>query len=395
VVVRAAGASRVGSALVAVLAAMALVAGCSSGDDTSSGEDPSTTSTTTTVAEPDPSLASPSEPGPFAVGRRTLQLSDAERGRDLVADVWYPAAPGTTGAPSVYQFIPGIEFASSSALADVAVSTDGPFPLVVYSHGSGGLRYVASFFTELLASHGFVVASVDHVGNTAIELVAGGEFDRDQIAYDRVADVDLLITEMLAASSSTDSPFAGSIDAERVGVTGHSFGGFTALASVGGYTNDLGTLPGDDRIDAVVAMAPASELNSAEELEAVDVPTLLVSGTRDVTTPIDPDTEKAWELVSGRPLWRVDLVDAGHQSFTDVCDYQELLPTLNAPQLLIDAVADYAAEGCTPELMPIDTAHELINRNSVAFLLAYVAGETDYEAFLAQEVPGEVVQVKE
>jgi predicted dienelactone hydrolase len=233
------------------------------------------------------------------------------------------------------------------------------------------------------------------VGNTAIELVAGGEFDRDQIAYDRVADVDLLITEMLAASSSTDGPFAGSIDAERVGVTGHSFGGFTALASVGGYTNDLGTLPGDDRIDAVVAMAPASELNSAEELEAVDVPTLLVSGTRDVTTPIDPDTEKAWELVSGRPLWRVDLVDAGHQSFTDVCDYQQLLPTLNAPQLLIDAVADYAAEGCTPELMPIDTAHELINRNSVAFLLAYVAGEADYEAFLAQEVQGEVVQVKE
>ena len=37
----------------------------------------------------------------------------------------------------------------------------------------------------------------------------------------------------------------------------------------------------------------------------------------------------------------------------------------------------------------------LINRNSVAFLLAYVAGESDYEAFLAQEVPGEVVQVKE
>jgi predicted dienelactone hydrolase len=312
-----------------------------------------------------------------------------------VTDVWYPAEAGTTGDASVYQFIPGIEFASQTALADVAVSTDGPFPLVVYSHGSGGLRYVASFFTELLASHGFVVAAVDHVGNTAIELVAGGEFDRDQIAYDRVLDVDQVITQLLDASAAEGGQLSGTIDPERIGITGHSFGGFTAFASVGGYRNDLGSIPGDDRIDAVAAMAPASELNSTEELEAVDVPTLLVSGTRDETTPIDPDTEKAWQYVSGRPLWRVDITDAGHQSFTDVCDYQELLPTLNAPQLLIDAVAEYAAEGCTEELVPIDTAHELINRNTVAFLLAYVAGEEGYEAFLAQEVPGEVVQVKE
>lgn len=380
----------------AVVAAVTLLAaGCSDGDSGDDAGAGSTASTTTTVAEPDPSLSPPDEPGPYAVGRTTLQLDDTSRSRPLVADVWYPAEAGATGDPSVYQFIPGIEFASENALAEVTVSTDGPFPLVVYSHGSGGLRYVASFFTELLASHGFVVASVDHVGNTAVELVAGGDVDRDQVAYDRVLDVEFLITQVLDASAAGEGLLSGSVDPERVGISGHSFGGFTAFAAVGGYTNDLGSVDGDDRIDAVVAMAPASELNSAEELEAVDVPTLLVSGTRDETTPIDPDTEKAWELVSGRPLWRVDITDAGHQSFTDVCSYQELLPTLDAPQLLIDAVDEYALEGCTEELLPIDEAHSLINRNSVAFLLAYVAGEADYEAFLAQEVPGEVVQVKE
>jgi predicted dienelactone hydrolase len=380
----------------AVVAAVTLLAaGCSDGDSGDDAGGGSTASTTTTVAEPDPSLSPPDEPGPYAVGRTTLQLDDTSRSRPLVADVWYPAEAGATGDPSVYQFIPGIEFASENALAEVTVSTDGPFPLVVYSHGSGGLRYVASFFTELLASHGFVVASVDHVGNTAVELVAGGDVDRDQVAYDRVLDVEFLITQVLDASAAGEGLLSGSVDPDRVGVSGHSFGGFTAFAAVGGYTNDLGSVEGDDRIDAVVAMAPASELNSAEELEAVDVPTLLVSGTRDETTPIDPDTEKAWELVSGRPLWRVDITDAGHQSFTDVCSYQELLPTLDAPQLLIDAVDEYALEGCTEELLPIDEAHSLINRNSVAFLLAYVAGEADYEAFLAQEVPGEVVQVKE
>ncbi len=378
----------------ATLLAVALLAGaCSDGDDDAAAEQPTTT--TTEAVAPDASRAPPAEPGPHAVGRTTLELDDGSRSRPLVADVWYPADADAVGDPSIYQFIPGIEFASESALAEVPVAADGPYPLVIYSHGSGGLRYVASFFTELLASHGFVVASVDHVGNTAVELVAGGDVDRDQIAYDRVLDVEFLIDQMLAASSAGEGLLSGSVDPERIGVSGHSFGGFTAFAAVGGYTNDLGTVPGDDRIDAVVAMAPASELNSTDELEAVDVPTLLVSGTRDETTPIDPDTEKAWELVSGRPLWRVDITDAGHQSFTDVCSYQELLPTLDAPQVLIEAVDEYASEGCTDELVPIDDAHVLINRNSVAFLLAYVAGESDYEAFLAQEVPGEVVQVKE
>jgi predicted dienelactone hydrolase len=385
-------------AAVAVALAFTLIgAACSSDEDGEGGDaaGASQDSTTTTAPDPVESLPAPDEPGPYGVGRTTLQLDDTSRQRPLVADVWYPTEPDATGEPSVYQFIPGIEFSSDTALAEVPVSTEGPFPLVIYSHGSGGLRYIATFFTELLASHGFVVAAVDHVGNTAVELITGGEADRDQVAVDRVLDVQFLIDEMLAASEAADGEFAGAVDAERIGVTGHSFGGFTAFASVAGHTNPAGTAPGDDRVDALVAMAPASGLNSTEELGAVDVPTLLVSGTKDVTTPIDPDTEKAWDNISGRPLWRVDITDGGHQSFTDVCDYQVLLPTLNAPQLLIDTVDDYAEEGCVGDLAPIEQAHQLTNRNSVAFLLAFVAGESDYEAFLADEIPGEVVQVKE
>ncbi len=380
-------------AVVAVLVAALVGGACSSDDGTDSADD--ATTTTTTAPPPDPSLAAPDEPGPYGVGRTTLELDDTSRERPLVADVWYPTAPDAAGEPSVYSFIPGLEYASEAALAEVAVSPDGPFPLVIYSHGSGGLRYIASYFTELLASHGFVVAAVDHVGNTAVDLVTGAETDRDEVAFNRVQDVQFLITEMLGVSDAADGLFAGTIDGEQIGVTGHSFGGFTAFATVGGFSNDLGTLEGDDRVDAIVAMAPASGINSVEELEAVDVPTLLVSGTKDTTTPIDPDTETAWDAISGRPLWRVDIIDGGHQSFTDVCDYQTLLPTLDAPQLFIDVVDDYAEEGCTEELIPIEQAHDLINRNSVAFLLAYVAGQSDYEAFLAQEVPGEIVQVKE
>ena len=142
-------------------------------------------------------------------------------------------------------------------------------------------------------------------------------------------------------------------------------------------------------------MAGWTENLSDEELAAVEVPTLMVSGTKDETTPIAANTDRPWELIPGRPLWRVDLDGAGHQSFTDVCTYQQLLPGVGAPQALLDIVDDYALEGCGPGLAPIERTQALSNRNMVAFLLAYVAGATDYEAFLAQEVPGEAVQVKE
>ena len=379
-----------------VVAAALLGAACSGGSDGTAdgaGGDEGSSATTSTVAT---QLDAPDEPGAYTVGRTVLELSDTTRGRDLVADVWYPADADAAGAPSIYQFVPGIEFASELAFADVALSADGPFPLVVYSHGSGGLRYVASFFTELLASHGFVVASVDHVGNTAVESITGTQPPREQIAFDRVGDVEFLIDRMLDDSAASGGLLSGSIDPDRIGVTGHSFGGFTALAAVGGYRNSLGSIPADDRIDAVAAMAPATRLNAPAELEAIDVPTLLLSGTEDTTVPIDPDTERAWELIPGRPLWRVDLEGAGHQSFTDVCDYQALLPTLaNVPPPLIEAVDEYAAEGCVPELMPIDQAHMLSNRALVSFLLAYVAGEEGYVAFLEEQLPGESISVRD
>lgn len=376
-------------------AGLALALTSAACSDSGGAADAEGTTTTAASPAPDESLAPPDEPGPYVVGRTTLQLDDADRGRPLVADVWYPADAGTTGTPSVYQFLPGIEYDSATALADVPVSSAGPFPLVIYSHGSGGLRYISAFFTELLASHGFVVAAVDHVGNTAVDLIGGAEPPRDQMGLTRVLDVEFLISQMLSLSAAPSGQFSATVDADRVGVTGHSFGGYAALGAVSGVTNSAGSVPADDRIIAAATMAGWTENLSDEELAAVEVPTLMVSGTKDETTPIAANTDRPWELIPGRPLWRVDLDGAGHQSFTDVCTYQQLLPGVGAPQALLDIVDDYALEGCGPGLAPIEQTQALSNRNMVAFLLAYVAGATGYEAFLAREVPGEAVQVKE
>ncbi len=386
-----------------LVAAMALLAGACSDDSSDDGAAAEDDATTTTAAnEADPELAPPDEPGPYAVGRVTLDLVDPLTERPLVTDVWYPADAGTTGEPSVYEFIPGISYPSELALAGVPVAADAPFPLVVYSHGSGGLRYIASYFTELLASHGFVVAAVDHVGNTAIEAIAGGEPSNEQIAVDRLGDTTALITELLAVSDQPpgDDPLAatlsGSIDADRIGVTGHSFGGVhrDSAPSAGSRTSSRRSPPTTASTRSLRSpRRPASSPTRSSSPSTSRRCCSLAPRTRrrrSRRTPSGP-----WELIAGRPLWRVDLVDAGHQSFTDVCAYQELLPTLpDVPDVFIEVVDGFAEEGCTEDLMPIEQAHAPSNSALVSFLSAYVAGEEGYVAFLEQAEPGEVVEVK-
>jgi predicted dienelactone hydrolase len=127
-------------------------------------------------------LYAPDAVGPFAVGRRSFTVVDPDReGRELPVDVWYPVDPeDATGNPSLYQvtvqiwIIPLVFTAPSElALQEPLISQAGEFPLIVFSHGSGGLRYQSFFLTEVLASHGFVVVAADHVGNTLLDELGG------------------------------------------------------------------------------------------------------------------------------------------------------------------------------------------------------------------------------
>lgn len=389
--------------LIPLLALVFVAVGCggSESDVLVSGIPPSTAAPETTAPAttvPLPEGPSPAEPGEYVVGRRTITMVDEERdGRELTVDVWYPAdSEAAADAPlSVYNFIPGVEFTSEVAAADVPVDAGGPYPLVIYSHGSGGQRFQASDNAELLASHGFVVAAPDHVGNTAFDAFLGTEAPPEQTALDRPADTAFVITELLAASEAADTPLTGAIDPERIGIYGHSFGGYTALTAVSG----VGDVPPDDRIVAAAAHAPATRSITDEELEAVDVPTMLLSGTEDITTPIAENTERPWELVSGRPLYRIDIIDGGHQSFSDACDYREVVADLpDSLAALQGVIAEYAEEGCTAELIDIDTAHEIIDTSTVAFLQRHVAGDDSAGPWLtpeyAETVPEIVYDVK-
>jgi len=366
---------------VAVAALLFVTACAGDRNDSTRKENPMTTVPNQIAPEVTP----PNELGPHPVGRRTIKVVDASRKRTLNVDVWYPAdAESASSAPLTrYTFLPTAYVDSTTARDMPAVASDGPFPFVVYSHGNGGISYVASFNMEHLASYGFVVASPDHLGNTAVESVIGTSDDEPVVAMNRPPDISSVISEMLALSNDPGSLFGGAIDPERIGVMGHSFGGFTALAVAGGFTSPTGEIPADPRIKAAIGLAPYSMLLSDGNLAAIKVPTLLMVGDKDVTTPIDGQTTRPWEKITATPIYRVDMAGAGHQSLTDVCDYQQSIPKLpDPPQVVIDFVNRLAEEGCGPQFMDNARAKDLVNIYTTAFLETYVAGNDTFAGVL-------------
>ncbi len=341
---------------------------------------PAETTPPTTEAAPEttePALAefTSFEPGPYDVGVQTITIN-ADSDRPLTVDVWFPIDDAGDAPLHQYTLVPEVYYESPSAVTATAdqIATGGPFPLVVYSHGSGGLRYIASYYTEAIASYGYVVAAPDHTGNTAVDRLLGAEAEFDVTALARPNDVETVINAMLDPTSTETAAFVTSVDPESIAVTGHSFGGFSTLAVAGGYENPLGSFVADDRVDAIIPLAPATgdgtRLMSDAGLESIQIPMLVMVGTNDQTTPVDPNVTRIWDLAGSEPLVRVELVDAQHQSFTDVCDYQEFLPTLGdvVPQPVIDTIDGQGAEGCSPGDMPIERAKDLTNTFAINFL---------------------------
>ena len=333
-------------------------------------------STTTTV----PPIQSAAE-SPFGVGFRQLTAKDPTGRRDLSVDVWYPTAKGTTGSAARYALLPTAYIDSPVAIAGAPVA-DGSYPLIVYSHGSGGQKFIASFMTERLAAQGFVVVAADHTGDTAIDRVTNTTAVPDQNDLNRPADVSRLIDDMLARSTSSGDAFSGRVDADRIGVVGHSYGGYTAVATVSGHATPLGKVTPDPRVKAIVAHAPYTLRLTPAELAADTVPTMLIAGTKDITTPTNTNAMVAFESITGPPVVLAQITGAAHQSFTDVCTYLDQIPKLpDAPAFVVTVVQTQAKEGCGPEFLDYARGLELINILTVAFFKTYVAGEVGYDTY--------------
>ena len=207
---------------------------------------------------------------------RTFEARDERRGRTFPIDVWEP-------------------------------DRDEQAPLIVYSHASMQNRRIATFLCKHLCTHGYRVAAMDHSESVAPGLRRPSSETEEQkharwraVIDSRVPDVRFLLDQVGAG--------------DRVGIVGHSFGGWTALA----------TPDADSRIAAIVAHVPGGASNPRPGILPGtldfrwrrEVPTLLVAAENDTSLPLDGMFE-IFDRIPSKQKTMAVLHRADHMHFVD------------------------------------------------------------------------------
>jgi predicted dienelactone hydrolase len=291
----------------------------------------------------------PIEPPHLPVGRRSTLLVDPERdGRLLGVDLWYPAVDGSGAERSVYDLIPGASFSAATALHDPPARA-GQYPLIVFSHGRTGMRFSYSMLCEALASRGAIVVSSDHPGDGLTDWMLGAHADDRTNEVNRVADAHLLIHALVHGHDAIGVDVLNAVDHDRIAIAGHSYGAYTALATVAGARG----VPRHDRVGAAVVFQPYTRTMSDGLLGRVTTPTLMIVSELDGTTPAATDSDRPWALLRGEPTWRLDLAGAGHQAISDIALYAELAPHIEGlPDIVVQYLTLTAADAVGPGYRP-------------------------------------------
>jgi predicted dienelactone hydrolase len=109
------------------------------------------------------------------------------------------------------------------------VGTPPHFPCLLLSHGTGGSALQLGWLGTALAAQGYIVASVNHHGNTSVEPYTAQGFC---LWWERAQDLSAVLDHLLA-----DTRFGPHIAPTRVGAAGFSLGGYTVIAVAGGRTD--------------------------------------------------------------------------------------------------------------------------------------------------------------
>lgn len=360
------------------------------------------------VLPPDPSTF-----GPMNVGHMTFDAVDTNRdGRTLLVDVWYPVdqefAVTEFYIPHLDQTFPYPLsqyplFGPFGIDADIAhdpvlhegveywgVSNQQWRRLIVFSHGYGGTNTQSTLLMETLASHGYIVVSPEHTGNTA----QGETTDPgDVAAANRVPDISFIIDTMMARNADPTDAFFHRIYPFGVGVIGHSFGGTTSLGTAAGFA---GANP-DPRVDAIFPIsAVVTNSFTEEQLNSISIPTFLLGGTEDTSVPIENNAFAFDMITAGQPVYRADVVGAGHTHFANVCAIGFWLldngfAMDNWPQLGAGALIGPFNATCSEEAFPIGEALRLQNLYAVSFFKLHL----NYASYYAYYLNASHAQVNE
>ncbi|MBN2044270.1 MAG: hypothetical protein JW757_04545 [Anaerolineales bacterium] len=339
--------------------------------------------------------------------RKEIYSEDLNTRREIMVRVWYPASP--TAQDQRAQWMPNIasagpaiaewvnlpsfafnhlKYAKTNAWLDAPVAPEGgKFPLLVFSHGWSGFKEQNIYQVEELASHGYVVAGIDHTYGAVLTVFPDGEeMPRNDAAlpggvseeeYARASnrlvkqwadDIGFVLDEFAKQDQDGDWPLAGRLDFNRVGVFGHSTGG--------GATAEFCGI--DRRCDAALMMDLWVEPVSDEVVTAgLTQPSLLMhsAGWVDLENP-SINFLRIGELAaaSSGEVTEFRIEGTEHYDFTSV-------------PLFTPLAAAIGLKGPIPG----DSGLALINYYSAAFFNQYLRGE-DQGLLEAENSPFEAAQ---
>jgi len=207
---------------------------------------------------------------------------------------------------------------------DVAVWSEpgekgGRQPVIIFSHGFHGSATQSRFLMEALAKAGYLVFAPNHRD----AVYAGGQSSwldwpeepfknasawNDASYRDRADDI-----RQLLVAIATDERYRSRADLSRLGLAGHSLGGYTVLGLAGGWPS--WKLPG---VKAVLALSPYSQpYVEHDTLRNLGAPVMFQGGTRDFgITPFLTRSGGAYDL-SASPKYLVEFQGIGHLGWTD------------------------------------------------------------------------------
>lgn len=217
---------------------------------------------------------------------------------------------------------------------------NGPFPVVIISHGAGGNRDANFAQARHLASHGYAVFAVEHTGsntevvNRSLRLLANlkATIHDATEAFGRPKDISFAIDRAEEWNRSHDK-LRGRLDMKHVGVLGHSFGAYTTMV-VAGMRPALNWLkptvaPGqglgpdlrDKRVACGVALSPqgpGEPFFIDASYASLKTPLLGITGSKDKQLYAGPENRRrAYELWPPGDKYLIWLANADHTAFSD------------------------------------------------------------------------------
>ena len=203
--------------------------------------------------------------------------------RELMVQIWYPSDEIPAFSPNPYMdnlelripefskqiglpkfFINQITEIKTQSFQNLDISdTENSFPVILFSHGLGGMRVQNTAYIQELVSHGFIVIAMDHTYDANITIFPNNDIrnyqsdlpksikteeDAFQLRYKqlktRTDDIVFILNEFEQLNANPQSQFYNKLKLKNVGIFGHSFGGATSVSA----------LYNDSRITASLAL---------------------------------------------------------------------------------------------------------------------------------------------